>query len=106
MSVTATATPVRGVAHIAVRVVGLPAGKTGTLTVTADGPSVTLHLGPRCGLVGLRSSSCAVRTTPASFDFLAVVLRHTATTVTFTVQPDAGVDSDPSDNTTRVLLTP
>jgi RNA polymerase sigma factor (sigma-70 family) len=108
LSVTASVARAAGVAfEVVVDVAGLAPGETATLRVAADTASVALTLDPRCSPVGVGAGTCADTLTPTTFSFLVGVLADSPATLTFTVQPDgAAVESDPGDNTVRVVLTP
>ncbi|WP_344156764.1 sigma-70 family RNA polymerase sigma factor [Nocardioides koreensis] len=108
LAVSAAASPSAGVAfEVRVTVTGLDPGRTATLGVTADHTSVTLTPDTRCAGLGIGHGSCAVTDTPTTYTFVVAAPPDAPTTLTFTVRPDGQVlESDPSDNTTRVQLVP
>ena len=108
LAVSASATPSSGVAFdVAVTVTGLAPGRTATLTVSSDHTSVTLTPDRDCGGLAIGHGSCTVTADPSSYTFLVAAPPDAPTVLTFSVRPDGrAVESDPSDNTTRVELTP
>ena len=108
LAVSASATPSSGVAfEVAVTVTGLAPGRTATLTVSSDHTSVTLTPDRDCGGLAIGHGSCTVTADPSSYTFLVAAPPDAPTVLTFSVRPDGrAVESDPSDNTTRVELTP
>ena len=108
LAVSASATPSSGVAFdVAVTVTGLAPGRTATLTVSSDHTSVTLTPDRDCGGLAIGHGSCTVTADPSSYTFLVAAPPDAPTVLTFSVRPDGrAVESDPSDNSTRVHLTP
>jgi len=108
LAVSASATPSSGVAFdVAVTVTGLAPGHTATLTVSSDHTSVTLTPDRDCGGLAIGHGSCTVTADPSSYTFLVAAPPDAPTVLTFSVRPDGrAVESDPSDNSTRVHLTP
>ncbi|MFC4783803.1 sigma-70 family RNA polymerase sigma factor [Nocardioides sp. MAHUQ-72] len=108
LAVTAGVSPSAGAAHVVrVTVTGQGPGAAPTLGVDADRPSVSLTPDPRCGGVQVGSGRCTVSGAPATYTFVVGALPDAPTRLTFTVRPGAGtVETDPTDNTTTVLLAP
>ncbi|MGZ6751846.1 MAG: sigma-70 family RNA polymerase sigma factor [Nocardioides sp.] len=104
LAVSASATAAGPAYQVTVRVSGLPAGHRATLVVTSDTTTLALTLDGRCGPLQLGRASCAVAGDPAPYSFWAVPASVDPATLTFTVRPDGAQETDPSDNSTRVVL--
>jgi RNA polymerase sigma factor (sigma-70 family) len=108
LAVAATVTRSSPVAfEVEVTVTGLAPDRTATLGITADHTAASISPDPRCAGLGIGRAECTVTRTPTTYTFLVAAPPDAPTTMTFVVHPESGVrESDPSDNTTRVVLTP
>lgn len=96
-----------GTFQVRVDVTGLRPGASGTLTLTADSTEVGLTLDSGCQPVHVTGGTCALTVGRSSFGFVVVVVDSRPTTLTLVVRPAAGWrESNPRDNTTRVVLRP
>lgn len=71
---------------VAIRVTGLAADQTGTLTVTLDRPALAMHLDPRCDRVNLERLTCRLQGS-GTIQILVTPAPGDPTTLTATLTP-------------------
>jgi len=104
LGVTASHAGLGPAAVVTVNVTGLSPTQSGVVTITSDQPAATLHLDPRCDLVGLNGATCRI-SGAGVLEFTAGTLPLTSTTLTITATPGEGLhDQVTGDNTARITL--
>jgi hypothetical protein len=104
VGVTASRAGLGPASTVTVNVTGLSPTQSGVVTITSDQPAATLHLDPRCDLVGVNRATCRI-SGAGLLEFTAGTLPLTSTTLTITATPAEGLhDQQTGDNTARVVL--